>query len=404
MIAVSRIASAQAEPAVPPDPPATPAATLPAAAEPSPTGSTTPAPAPSTPPPKPTPEPESTTTHGVPAPDTADTATPRAIALEQKRPPRRFAGTQLFQQLSTTTATVVPNQQQTHNPTVEAATFLLPRYTFGDWQLRGRIVFSYELTSSDTTTTRNEPRFSDTTLQLFYRGLPRLAGIQALVGAQIIAPTSPEARARTMIASPGLVTQLSRPIEHVWGGELLLLGSLTYQHPLYRYTTPELRGDWPYRFACHGGGTGCDGQLGGVTNASDIVSWSFLVSGEWGKWSPALFVLGAHQFAYAPRSASGLDDPTSSGVRQTTYFSAWLDYNANAWFTAEVGYFMFRDVLSGDGTYGNPFFDKYQDARLYLGFNLNVDNLIKELIENDKDQEGGIIRAKNRFAPRSGTF
>ena len=362
-------------------------------------------PAPAPPPVVPAPAKEAEPTREPPAaPDTADTETPRAIALELKKPPRRFAGTQLFQQLSASTATVIRDQQRTYNPTVEAATFLLPRYAFGDWQLRGRLVFNYELTNSDATTTQNEPRFSDTTLQLFYRNLPTVAGIQALVGAQVIAPTSPESRARTMIASPGLVAQLSRPVAHVWNGELLLLAGLTYQHPLYRYTTPELRGDWPYQFTCYGGGAGCDGQLGGLTNASDILSWALLVSGEWGKWSPALYALATHQFAYAPRGITGFEAPSSSGVRQTTYFSAWLDYNANAWLTAEFGYFMFRNVLGGDGRYGNPFFDRYQDARLYVGFNLNIDNLVKELIEKDSDQEGGIIRAKNRFAPASGAF
>ena len=40
--------------------------------------------------------------------------------------------------------------------------------------------------------TRGEPRFSDTTVQLFYRSLPPVLGFQALVGAQVIAPTSPE--------------------------------------------------------------------------------------------------------------------------------------------------------------------------------------------------------------------
>jgi hypothetical protein len=65
---------------------------------------------------------------------------------------------------------------------------------------------------------------------------------------------------------------------------------------------------------------------------------------------------------------------------------------------------MFRNVLSGDGRFGNPFFDRYQDARVYLGVNLNIDNLVKELVEKEGDEEGGIIRAKNRFGPATGVF
>jgi hypothetical protein len=307
--------------------------------------------------------------------------------------------------VSASTATLIRGQQQSYNPTVEAATFLLPRYAFGDWQVRGRLVFNYEITNSDSTVTRNEPRFSDTTVQLYYRRLPALAGFQPLVGAQVVAPTSPESRARTMYFSAGVAAQLSRSIPHVAGGELLLLGGFTYQHPFYRYTTPETRDETPYRFVCHGGGSGCDGQLTGVTNASDIVSWSLLVAGEWGRWSPALFALGTHQFAYAPRSIAGLPDASNrSNVRQNTYFGAWLDYNANTWLTAEVGYFMFRNVLSADGRYGNPFFDRYQDARLYVGFNLNIDNFVKEIVEKDEADDAGVVRAKNRFGPETIVF
>ena len=338
------------------------------------------------------------------APPSTDQSQPPQAAALQLRRPRRFAGTQLFQQLSASTGTLAAGQQLSYNPTVEAATFFLPRYTFSDFQLRGRLVFSYELTNSDVTSTHQEPRFSDTTLQLFYRRLPTVVGFQPLVGLQVIAPTSPESRARTMYFSPGLTAQLSRTFSGIAGGELLLLGGFTYQHPIYRYTTPSTRGETPYRFSCYGGGAGCDGQLSGLTNASDIMTWTLLVAGEWGKWSPALFALGTHQFAYSPSSVAGLPESTSPGVRQSVYVSAWLDYNANSWLTAEVGYFMFRNALAQDGGYGNPLFDRYQDARVYLGFNLNIDTFVKEIIEKDESDESGIIRAKNRFAPASGVF
>ena len=79
------------------------------------------------------------------------------------------------------------------------------------------------------------------------------------------------------------------------------------------------------------------------------------------------------------------------------YFSAWLDYNWNAWFTTEVGYWMQRAALTADGKYGNPFFDRYQDMRVYLGASFQVDNLIKQL--EGGSGEGGIVRAKNTKTP-----
>lgn len=341
---------------------------------------------------------------GAPASDT-----PGASATDpaKKPKPRPFAGTQIYAQTSMSTATVFRGQQQDYNPTVDSSVFITPRYALSEaFQLRGRIVFSYEFTNSDTTTTRNEPRFSDTTLQLFYRKIPELpGGIKPMIAANLGLPTSSESRARTMVVSPGATLQLSKGVEHVLGGELLLLASSAYSHPLYRSVTPEIRGAAPYAFSC-AGGTTCQDQLSGVFNPSDTLSYTFLVAGEWGKWSPALFYLGSSQWAYQGKTPTNPIDGTPvesaqgfrpTNVRQASYFAAWLDYNANSWFTAEVGYSLFRTALDEDGKIGNPFFGRYQDMRVYLGANFNIDNIMKELEGGATD--AGIVRAKNTKQP-----
>lgn len=339
-----------------------------------------------------------------------DTVVPEKKKEEEKKPkPRPFAGTQAFLQTSMSTATVFRDQQQTTNPTVDSTIFFLPRYALSkEWQLRGRTTFTYEYTNSDTTQTRNEPRFGDTGLTLFYRGIPAFAGIKAQVSFGLTAPTSPESRARTVIVTPALGVQLSKSIEHVGSGEidLLLLGS--YSHPFYTNTTGGIRSDFPYKRACWGGGASCDDQLGGAANASDILSWSAIVAGTWGKFSPAFWFNMSSQFVYTfskDQSASGqtvtrLQDPST--IRTNTFFSFWLDYEANSWFTPEVGYFMSRSLLRNDGTYGNPFFDRNQDMRVYLGFNVNIDNLAKAI--EGGAAEGGVVRAKNTSGPALGAY
>ena len=84
--------------------------------------------------------------------------------------------------------------------------------------------------------------------------------------------------------------------------------------------------------------------------------------------------------------------PTS--VRQTSYFSVWLDYQVNSWLTPEVGYWMSRAVLDEAGQRGNQFFDRYQDMRVYLGANVAIDNVMKAL--EGGPTEAGIVRAKAR--------
>jgi hypothetical protein len=330
---------------------------------------------------------------------------PNGSAAEPAKPTklRRWAGTQIFAQTSMTTGTFDKSQEQTWNPTVDSALYLQPRFAITEaFQLRGRLVFQYEYTNSDDTQTKNEPRFSDTTLQLFYRKIPELpGGIKPAVAVNSAFPTSPESRARTMLFAPGATLQLSKTFEHLPGnGSLDLLASGGYSHPLYRHTTPEIRTPRPYPVQC-AGGSGCTDQLSGTFNTSDSISYTFLISATWGKWSPALYYLGASQWAYtgsdvqvSGRSVESPEGFAPTSVRQTSYFSAWLDYEANSWLTAEVGYWLSRSALNGDSTRGNPFFDKYQDQRVYIGANFNIDNIMKQL--EGGPAEAGIVRAQNK--------
>ncbi len=334
---------------------------------------------------------------------------PNASAAEPaKKPARRpWAGSNIANYNSMSTATLFKGQQQDYNPTVDTAIWLLPRYALSDaFQLRGRLIFNYEFTNSDTTVTKNEPRFSDTTVQLFYRKIPEIpGGIKPLVGLNVGLPTSPESRARTMVVATGATLQLSKEFEHVLGGEVMLISSLVYAHPFYRSTTPELRTSLPYAPMCVGGG-GCQDQLSGVMNPSDSFAYSLIAIGEWGKWSPGLAYFGTSSWAYSPKEVRNNVDgavvsspegfrPTS--VRQTSYFSFWLDYHVNAWLTPEIGYWMSRSVLDESGQRGNPFFDRYQDMRVYLGANISVDSILK-VIEGGP-AEGGIVRARNTTQP-----
>jgi len=363
---------------------------------------TTPAPTSEPPPPEPTPNASVTIGSASGAPGTD---TPNGSAAAPAAPPkkRRWSGTQIFAQASMTTATVDKSQNQAYNPTIESALFISPRFAISDaFQLRARVVFNYELTNSDSTTTRNEPRFSDTTLSLFYRKIPELpGGIKPAIAFNTALPSSPESRARTMLFAPGASLQLFKEFEHIPGnGTLDLLASTGYSHPIYSNTTAEVRTPRAYGLQC-AGGTTCTDQLNGIFNMSDAISYTFLVSATWGKFSPALFYLGSSQWAYTGKDVQVNGRPVESpegfrptNVRQTSYFAAWVDYEANAWLTAEVGYFLSRAALTGEGTRGNPFFDKYQDQRVYIGANINIDNLMKQL--EGGPSEAGIVRAQNK--------
>jgi len=368
-------------------------------------------PAPAEPPPAAPAEPPSTgpeTTPGVSLSTTttpgADTPSSSAAEEPQKKPERRWSGSAITGYTSMTTATVFKGQTQYNDPTVDSSIWLMPRYNINEaFQLRGRIIFSYEYTNSDTTVTKNEPRFSDTSVQLVYRKLPEFATIKPLVGIQVAAPTSPESRARTMIFSPGALAGLSKTFKHVGSGQIDVAVSTVYSHPIYQSENAEVRGQRPYALQC-AGGTDCQDLLSGTLNPSDTLSYTLSVGGKWGKWSPSLYFLGASQWVYHPnddatvpiaggQQVSPIDPPDfeRSSVRQSGYFAASVDYEFLPWLTGEVGYSLYRNILTEDGKYGNPIWDRYQDMRVFIGATVDPDEFIHSLTGKN---ETGVTHAR----------
>jgi len=362
-----------------------------------------------------TPTPTPTLTLTGPSTTPSDTPATAPTTPPAKPKPRPFAGSALYVTTSMTTATVFRGQQQDPNPTVDSNFWFLPRYAINDaFQLRARAIVSYEYTNSDSTRYRNEPILSDTTVSMFYRKLPEILTIKPMIAVNAALPTSKASRARTLVVSPGATLQLVKQFEHVLGGDIGIISSAIYSHPLYQSRQPEVVDARPDgALQCVGGAGDCNNlSAGGVLNPSDTLAYTFLLEGEWGKWNPAVYYLGSSQWVYTPKDVTageivpggGNQTVTSGqsagppGVRQTHYFSVWLDYNFNSWITGEVGYWHSRTALNENGQRGNIFFDRYQDTRVYLGASIQLDNLVKTL-QGGNQGEAGVVRAHNTKKP-----
>jgi hypothetical protein len=298
-----------------------------------------------------------------------------------------------------------------YNPTVDMSIALRPRFFINRrWQLRGGISFTYEFTNNDFTSTRNEPRLTDPFIQLWYHGIPAWHGIKLWVAPTLALPLSPESRARTTIATPGILMQVARGFEHVLGGSLAVIANVSYSHPFYQYTTGGLRSPitdpitgQPNPPQCWGGGSGCIGQgtgLGALTNVANSLSWSVILVQEWGHFSPGVFFSMSHNWSYAPAEAEGVERSSNNqNIRNSSAFFAWLDYNIAPWVTAEVGYSVSRfNVLDGDGTYGNPVWAPRFDTRVYTQAVFTLDKLY-DAIFHAGEGGGGIIRVRNFARP-----
>lgn len=343
----------------------------------------------------------------VPAAVATLTPAPAAAPVRARPAPLPWRQTQLLATVGMSLSVIDPSITQTANRTVDMSLAIRPRWTFNRmFQLRAGIAFNYEFTNSDTTTTRNEPRFGDMNLDLWITGIPALGGaVKFWVAPRLILPVSVESRARSTIFTPGLVVQAAYGIENVLGGELAIIANGAFTHPLYQTTTPTIRTGQENRNTCYGpaGTESCSDQLSGLFSPANTLSWAIIFAQSWEHISPGVFFSMQHIFPYQgsaiPAMGGNPGIPASpSVVRQNTIFAAWVDWIATPWFTAEVGYQVFRNLLDADGQRGNPFYAANQDTRFYLQTVFSLDKLY-DIAAGRGGGAGGVIRTRNE-SPR----
>jgi hypothetical protein len=331
-------------------------------------------------------------------PGARDTVTPPPAAEPKPSWVDKWEGSQIFTQIAMHPNVVAPDLQQTRNATVDTAMYISPRFALSkDWQLRGNLPLTLELTdTSATTTTRaREPRAGNPNVALFYRGIAPFWKAKLYPIAAVSFPLSPESQAQTMIVAPSLGFQLSRPFEGFLGGSALVILSGNYQHPLYRYTTPQLTSTPGYEPQCFRIDAACVEQIPDASaNASDVLQWQLITTASWGDWSPGALFRMTYTFPYTFANLPGVSRlPDRTALRNATGFVAWIDYSWNQWLTSELGYQLYRASLDANGSYGNPIFAPYQDGmRFYLGVNVGLDALYRAL--HGGGGPAGVVRAR----------
>jgi hypothetical protein len=321
------------------------------------------------------------------------------VDAPKKKEPLRWADTQFFQQVGITPNVFSPGATQSPDVTVDTFLLFQPRFSITkEWQVRLRMTGNYEFTNNanSSTTRAREFRFGDAIPSLWFRGIPAFGGFKLTPNIGIGIPLSVESQARTMIVQPSIGLQLARPIEHFLGGDAMVILSSSFAHPFYRYTTPGVENPPAYQRQCASPADfSCGLQASGASNPANILSFVVSFVAEWGKFNPGLAFLSSSQWTYDFKDVQGVQrDPNRTNLRQSIYASAWIDYNWNSWFTTEVGYQIFRNVLNSDGTYGNPIYDAYNgDMRVYVGINVGLDKLYQTI--TGETEGGGVVRVQN---------
>lgn len=372
--------------------------------------------------PAPTPAPDGSAPSSGPTVSLGTTASKDTPKEDEKKEEKKeentlfWRGTTFYGQTSMSTTTFAPAQQQTQAATVESWFLFQPQITFGkkpskteftpSFQVRGRFTMAIEWTdtAATSTTTKNEPVFGDSILYGYYTGIPEIpkVGIRTKVGIALGLPTSKTSIMRTMILSPGVTAAFSKSFEKIGGNEDLSanLGvSATLSKPIYAYTTGGWNnptGNAGYGRSCYGATEGCVNQVSATANVEWSLPFLFSASFSWKKLDLSSFFFFTNAWAYTFTKApeTHIDNPTN--FRQSTYFNLAADYNITKWIAAEVGYYMQRNLIDGNGKIGNPFFDTMQDMRVYLAANLTLDELYLSLAGGSKKTE-----AKHELQPAS---
>lgn len=314
----------------------------------------------------------------------------------------RWEGSQVDLSLASSLDTFAPSRSVVPREYVGFNLRLRPRFYFTrHFQLRASWSVTAELTDTPytTTTTKNEARAGDPAFSLWFHGIPAFAGVRASLAAWLQVPVSPESRARTLILGTGFEAQLARRFERALGGRLDLIGGIGFYKAFHEFTTPGVRGEYPYSRACGGGTaiTTClNSQLSAGYNTSHALSLSLLVAPRWSWFSPGVLLAMTHAWSYAPTEPSTISPSGTSNYNASSLFAFWFDFIPTAWVTVELGYqFARTSIVDADGTYGNPFYSQYGSPLLYVNAAFSIDEIARAILQEPPGQ-GGIYRARSR--------
>ncbi len=331
---------------------------------------------------------------GLTASSSASTALDRLV--------KKFAQSMIIFSTSTDLKTIDKNTTyQVDNPMVSSNLLLIPSFDLPmNLRLAASVGLDYEYTNSDLTTYINELVVSDTSVNLWWAGIPQLPwGTVVQVAGQAVLPTSKASQARGLNLAGGPRLIAFHSFQGVLGGRITLIGLANYRRTWSKSTTPNRQqpdqqqdpnqGPFPsgpsrdeegnliadYGRSCIGGSSSCDEQLVGATNLRDSLSWRLTVMGSWGIVRPSLSYGQIHQWTDTLEEVVSLEDPVNfdaTNLRVLTSFSAAVALDVYPGLSPTINYSFTRNALNSDGQYGNPLWDTNRAGAMLFSVGLNI--------------------------------
>ena len=266
----------------------------------------------------------------------------------------------------------------TYNPAYTMSLSLEPRFWIGDiFNIHGRFDISHELTDSDRTTERGETVPGDLSVSIGATGFYEIpvVGIELSADVELTFPTSPSARARTLMVGVGPGVRLSRTFDVLSG--LTIGAGFRYSKLLHRYTTAERES--PLIANCSVSPSGCDAYLStGVRNASHRLTPSVDISLSFVDW----LSFSAYAAFYIDLLHDAASDSEVSFEPQEAaderYMSAWglsLTFVPVKPLQVAVGVTTVHPQLAPDSQHYAPFFNRF--TTVFVDLRLDIAELVE---------------------------
>jgi len=297
----------------------------------------------------------------------------------------KFRGSIFLWDNSISAGTLAPNSELSYVPSYQWWFSLRPRYYFTDklsLRLRMDLTTEWMNDGGQETTFAREAQFGDIWLDLAYN--PRkFWGIVPTIALRTVYGTSKEAMSNQDYVNVGPTVSLVREFETRKAGTFeLSLSMYGLLHGAPKEAGHLVNGASYFCQDFGGRNTVCDhtgGRMNSLFNLTTFVS---------GKWQPIKQVSISLSYAVLDSWHWQTDDkadpmfqqmvPRSQNdtlLRQSGWFIANIDYEPRDWLTMSLGYYCLRPILDDDGTYGEPFYKKGANSRVYLTTTFNLDRV-----------------------------
>ncbi|MDP3276413.1 MAG: hypothetical protein Q8Q09_14540 [Deltaproteobacteria bacterium] len=377
--------------------------------------------------PTPTPAPGATGgTGGTAAPAAAEPEAPVA-----PRAPLFWRGTSFILDQSTSLETVAPGLVQSSQSlrSYQLWASIRPRFALGSmFTLSVRQDATFEM-FPDYGETGSAGFFGDLWTDLIFKGVPAFAGIKPVFGLRAQWPVSLTTRARNVFVTTGLIASFNKSFELPRDQSISIGLTFVGSHPFAGSTTGGNRIIDPNRTGAEGAAdrNGC--QVVALDAGVDQNSRATTICGYGG--APANVAFGLTSVlslgyttpvpglsfgvmgvlinswlynlpsAYVADRMGGVVEVTNSTtdqrMRQASWLSFSVDYDATSWLSLSAGYYSFRSVTNEDGQYGNPLYQPGGGTRLFFTMAVALDVLYLTV-------SGGTTRTGAAVSARSVTM